>query len=78
VVRSTVQARTGDYDATLPHTADMHMWLRLAAAAAVGVLADEQAAYRRWPCRQHVQRLERRPPAARPAGAARRARGLPA
>lgn len=46
VVRCGVQARTGGYDPALPHTADMHMWLRLAAEADVGVLADEQAAYR--------------------------------
>lgn len=46
VVRCTVQARTGGYEPTLPHTADMHMWLRLAAEAGVGVLADEQAVYR--------------------------------
>jgi glycosyltransferase involved in cell wall biosynthesis len=47
VVRTVLQKRVGGYRAELPHTADMHMWLMLAAHAAVGVTSAAQAVYRR-------------------------------
>jgi hypothetical protein len=47
VVRGALQKRVGGYRLKLPHTGDMEMWLRLAANADVGVLAAQQAVYRR-------------------------------
>jgi glycosyltransferase involved in cell wall biosynthesis len=47
VVRTSVQKRVGGYDLRLPHTADMEMWLRLAAYGDVGyVRGVDQAFYR--------------------------------
>jgi glycosyltransferase involved in cell wall biosynthesis len=43
VVRTTLQQEVGGYRASLPHTADLEMWLRLAARAAVGRLHAHQA-----------------------------------
>jgi GT2 family glycosyltransferase len=47
VIRRSVQQRAGGYLNTLPHSGDMEMWLRLAAAGAVGYIAAVQAVYRR-------------------------------
>jgi glycosyltransferase involved in cell wall biosynthesis len=47
VVRTELQKRLGGYRPELPHTADMEMWLRLAAHSSVGVLEAYQAVYRR-------------------------------
>lgn len=49
VVRTAVQKRLGGYRPELPHTADMEMWLRLAAHGSVGVIDACQAVYRRHP-----------------------------
>lgn len=47
VVRTSLQKRLGGYNPNLPHAGDMEMWLRLAANAAVAVVADAMAVYRR-------------------------------
>lgn len=47
VVRTELQKRVGGYRPELPHAGDMEMWLRLAAHAAVGFVAVDQAVYRR-------------------------------
>jgi glycosyltransferase involved in cell wall biosynthesis len=47
VVRTSVQKRVGGYDARLPHTGDLEMWLRLAANADVGFLRGVDQAYHR-------------------------------
>jgi glycosyltransferase involved in cell wall biosynthesis len=48
VVRTSLQKQLGGYDARLPHLADTHLWLRLAAHADVGYLRGvDQAYYRR-------------------------------
>lgn len=47
VLRTTVQKKVGGYDATLPHAADLHMWLRVAVVADVGyVRGVPQGRYR--------------------------------
>ncbi|MGE5608602.1 MAG: glycosyltransferase family 2 protein [Bacillota bacterium] len=46
IVRTRLQRAVGGYRKDLPHTADMEMWLRLAAHGAVGILDIEQAYYR--------------------------------
>ena len=47
VVRTEVHRRVGGYEASLPHTADLHLWLRLASVADVAFLAGRpQAGYR--------------------------------
>lgn len=43
VVRTSLQKRVGGYKRELPHTADLDMWLRLAAKGRVGVLPMVQA-----------------------------------
>jgi glycosyltransferase involved in cell wall biosynthesis len=47
VVRTSLQKRVGGYDARLPHTGDLEMWLRLAANADVGFLRGVDQAYHR-------------------------------
>jgi len=47
VVRTAVQKKLGGYRAHLPHSGDMEMWMRFAAAGPVGVLRSVQALYRR-------------------------------
>jgi glycosyltransferase involved in cell wall biosynthesis len=47
VVRTTLQQRVGGYRADLPHTADIEMWMRLAAHADVGYLKGVDQAYYR-------------------------------
>ena len=47
VVRTSILKKVGGYRADLPHTADMEMWLRLAACGPVGVIGECQAVYRR-------------------------------
>lgn len=46
IARTALHKRIGGYLKELPHTADTEIWLRLAAASAVGLLDAEQA-YRR-------------------------------
>jgi len=47
VVRTATHRQVGGYEPTLPHTADLHMWLRLAAVADVAFLRGRtQAGYR--------------------------------
>jgi glycosyltransferase involved in cell wall biosynthesis len=47
VVRTSLQKKVGGYDPRLPHTADLEMWMRLAAHADVGyVQGVDQAFYR--------------------------------
>jgi glycosyltransferase involved in cell wall biosynthesis len=47
VVRTSVQKRVGGYDLRLPHTADIEMWMRLAAYGDVGYIRGaDQAFYR--------------------------------
>lgn len=47
VVRTRVQKALGGYRVELPHTADLEQWLSLAAHGPVGVIANNQAVYRR-------------------------------
>lgn len=50
VVRTSVHRQVGGYEATLPHTADLHLWLRLASVADVAYLRGRtQAGYRVHP-----------------------------
>ena len=50
VMRTSVQHRIGGYNASLPHSGDMEMWLRAAAVSDVGRLNGvDQAFYRRHP-----------------------------
>jgi glycosyltransferase involved in cell wall biosynthesis len=47
VVRTSLQKKVGGYDPRLPHTADLEIWMRLAAHADVGyVQGADQAFYR--------------------------------
>jgi hypothetical protein len=47
VVRTSLQKKVGGYDARLPHSADLEIWMRLAAHADVGyVRGADQAFYR--------------------------------
>lgn len=46
VIRTRLQKRLGGYRRELPHSADMEMWLRLAAHAPVGFVDAYQAVYR--------------------------------
>jgi Glycosyl transferase family 2 len=47
IVRTSVQRRVGGYTAALPHTADLEMWLRVAAIADVARVNGSDQAYRR-------------------------------
>jgi glycosyltransferase involved in cell wall biosynthesis len=47
VVRTSTQKLVGGYDPRLPHTADLEMWLRLAAHGDVGFLRGVDQAYHR-------------------------------
>jgi GT2 family glycosyltransferase len=47
VVRTSLLKRLGGYRHELPHTADMELWLRLAAHGPVGIVGECQAVYRR-------------------------------
>lgn len=47
VVRTSLVKRIGAYRPELPHSADMELWLRIAAHARVACLARAQAVYRR-------------------------------
>jgi glycosyltransferase involved in cell wall biosynthesis len=46
VVRTELQQMIGGYNAELPHSGDMEMWLRFAVHASVGIIRDLQAFYR--------------------------------
>lgn len=47
VVRTAMQKGLGGYRPELPHTADLELWLRLAAHGPVGFVSVDQAVYRR-------------------------------
>jgi glycosyltransferase involved in cell wall biosynthesis len=47
VMRTSVRKRVGGYREALPHTADLELWLRIAAAADVGHVNGADQAYRR-------------------------------
>lgn len=47
VVRTRIQKQLGGYRYELPHTADLEQWLCLASRGSVGVIANNQAIYRR-------------------------------
>ena len=47
VVRTSVQWKVGGYQRSLPHTADLEMWLRIAAVSDVGHINGADQAYRR-------------------------------
>jgi glycosyltransferase involved in cell wall biosynthesis len=47
VVRTRLQKKLGGYRPELPHTGDLEIWLRLAAHGRVGLVASNQAVYRR-------------------------------
>jgi hypothetical protein len=47
VVRTSLQKKLGGYRPELPHSGDLEMWLRLAAHGRVGLVAANQAVYRR-------------------------------
>lgn len=47
IVRGVVQKAVGGYNPTLPHTADLEMWLRLASHGEVAYIRNVQAIYRR-------------------------------
>jgi glycosyltransferase involved in cell wall biosynthesis len=49
VVRTRLHKELGGYRQELPHSGDMELWMRFAAASSVGVLWDLQAVYRRHP-----------------------------
>lgn len=58
VVRTSLQKEVGDYHPALPRTADLEMWLRLAARSDVGWLEDsDQAFYRLHDVNMHKTRL---------------------
>jgi len=57
VVRTALQKRVGGYLAELPHPADMELWLRLAAHAAVAVIDADQAYKRMHPTNMQHQYL---------------------
>jgi glycosyltransferase involved in cell wall biosynthesis len=51
VARTSTQKAIGGYRASLPHSADMEMWLRFAAHGAVAHINAVQAVYRKhWSC----------------------------
>ncbi|HET9715243.1 MAG TPA: glycosyltransferase family A protein [Pseudolabrys sp.] len=47
IVRTATQKTIGGYSATLPHTADLEMWMRFAARGAVARIDSIQAIYRK-------------------------------
>lgn len=53
LLRREVQAALGFYDATLPQSADLDMWLRAATRVDVGYIAEQLYAYR-----LHVQNMQ--------------------
>jgi glycosyltransferase involved in cell wall biosynthesis len=53
VVRTTQHRRVGGYEPTLPHTADMHLWMRLATIGSVVRLESLQAFKRK-----HAQNMQ--------------------
>lgn len=55
VVRTSVQHAVGGYDAALPHTADLDMWLRIAAVADVARVNGSDQAYRRMHAESMMQ-----------------------
>ncbi len=50
IVRTSVQKKIGGYQASLPHCADLEMWLRFAAHGAVAYICATQAVYRKHAC----------------------------
>jgi glycosyltransferase involved in cell wall biosynthesis len=57
IVRTSLQKELGGYRAELPHTADMELWLRFAAHAAVAVIDADQAYKRMHPSNMQYQYL---------------------
>lgn len=58
MVRTKLQRELGGYRAELPHTADMEMWMRFAAHAAVGQMVDvDQAYYRLHSENMHIRQF---------------------
>jgi hypothetical protein len=55
VVRTSVHKRIGDYDRSLPHTADLHVWLRVAGCGHVIALQASQAFKRRHARNMQIQ-----------------------
>ena len=56
VMRTSVQRAIGGYRASLPHTADLDMWMRAASLSDVGYLTGvEQAAYRVHTANMHAR-----------------------
>jgi glycosyltransferase involved in cell wall biosynthesis len=47
IVRTARLKQSGTYRLELPHSADMELWLRLAACGPVGIVNSQQAVYRR-------------------------------
>lgn len=47
LVRTSIQERIGGYEPTLPHSADMEQWLRIAAIADIGRIKGADQAYYR-------------------------------
>lgn len=47
IVRTSVQRAIGGYSDTLPHTADMEMWMRFALKGPIAVVGTVQALYRK-------------------------------
>lgn len=47
VVRTSVQRRVGGYDPALPHSADLAMWLKIAAVSNIGRVNGADQAFRR-------------------------------
>lgn len=55
VVRMSVHRQVGYYRSDLPHTADMELWLRVAAVSDVGYVSGaDQAWYRQHPSNMHT------------------------
>jgi hypothetical protein len=46
IARTKLHQELGGYNAKLPHTSDMEMWMRFATRGSVGVIREEQAFYR--------------------------------
>jgi glycosyltransferase involved in cell wall biosynthesis len=60
VVRTSVLHAIGGYDASLPHTADMHCWLRCAARGSVAIIDADQGYKRMHGANMQVEYVTRR------------------
>jgi glycosyltransferase involved in cell wall biosynthesis len=59
IVRTSTQKSIGGYHASLPHSADMEMWLRFAAHGAIARIDAVQAIYRQHSCNMSVAYYDR-------------------